>query len=696
MRQRLFKYAKRLLIVLLVLGLIAVAVFTWLLFWPLEGDVEDILALVPEDVEFVLRCDYDDLKRTDWAQQNVFQDPLVPAMGVQAKRALDQIDLELQTIQAQFSQQSPVEIDVKSWVEENVLAGEVCIAGNFWQHSSPRRGEPPQWKELLVLKRVSWLARGVSGLQHDFIREQIQPGPGVELTAESDRIWKFKLPQQQPVSRERRPGDPDMTQWYMARVLDVIAVTNNRELIDNVLALGEDPDGRSFARRPGFEIPQTPGRIHAAVNLEPMRKYLHRTYDFNPNLAPLRRFLPPEALTKMSGHISLESTELLRGGARISFIASDPDSEAVQRHVYGLPQREVASGIAELVPAKDTFAVLSLRATPEYLLNKVVWGAFPEETRKLYKDNLRENPQAGFSTVEEFFDDLSTRIGDEAMVALGRMSNIYDRVDFPEWYSEEPAPIPAMAIMVRLGEGATQAELEQYLSEKVFILGLDGKLDRITHGDYTYSRGALKIETLDYKYVRPCFAVVSNHLVMTTTEGYMRQIIDTVRDPSRSAMAQDETFRATMGSLPDRGHLGLFVDIEKLTRVPASIRWNANDPKAIDMGAPGTRGFLWDMRNDWVINEKDDYAESVRYRAEVRRQYPAGKLSPQQEDEIDKRVDDYIENQWLARYGDFLEEYRKSLEDLRRLRSFGLVLGAVGPELDARFVSVFRQAETSR
>ena len=150
-----------------------------------------------------------------------------------------------------------------------------------------------------------------------------------------------------------------------------------------------------------------------------------------------------------------------------------------------------------------------------------------------------------------------------------------------------------------------------------------------------------------------------------------------------------------MGGLPARGHVGIFVDFEKLTRVPSSIRWDPDNPESIDMGAPGTRGFLWDMRNDWVINEKDEYAEAIRYRAEISRQFPKNP-NQQMEDEIDRRVNDHIDNNWLPRYGEFLEEYRRSLEDRRRLRSLGLVLGANGPELDARFLAVLRRAETSR
>ena len=697
MRQRLLKYLKRFLILLAILAVLGLAAFTWLCYWPLEGSVDDVLTLVPEDMEFVLRADYDDLRDTRWVQENVIEDPLVPQLGEQVAQVLQRIDVEIGSIQAQVDQQSPVAVDVQDFVEGHVLEGEVCIAGNFWQGASPGRGDPPQWRELLVLKRVSRIARCVSGLQHGFIRRQVQLGPQVEMSAEPNEIIKFQLLGVQPMrgpTGQHRAGDPDLSQWFMVRIKDVIAVSNNQRILQEVIGLGEDPNGASFARRPGFTIPQTPGRVTAAVNLAPLHNYLNRIFDFYPDLKVLRRFLPPDALVKLSGHASLEGLDLLSGAGSITYVDTTEEAEDVKRGVYSLPQREVASGIATLVPAEDTYAVLSLRTNPEYLLNEILWGSVPPAVQKLWSDNLRANKQAGFASVPELFQDLSTRMGNEAMVAVGRMGEIYDRVDFPEWYSAEPEPLPALAIMVRLGEGATQAELEEYLAGKMFLLGMEKELERVPYGNFTYSKAELKVETLDYKYVSPCFIVVQDHLVMTSSEGYMRRILDTVSDAAGKALAQDETFRVTMGALPETGHVGLFIDVEKLTRVPSAIRLDPNDPDNADLGAPGTRGFLWDKRNSWVIQNKDERTEAIRFRRQERRKFPE-RLNDQQREEIERRVGRHMDG-WLDRYPEFLEEYRRSLEDLRRFRGVGLVLGSRGSDIDARFAVVLRKRAAGR
>ncbi|MDA1195194.1 MAG: hypothetical protein O2894_08405 [Planctomycetota bacterium] len=690
MRQRLLKYLKRLVIVLVALAAIGVGVFTWLFHWPFEGDVENILTLVPEDVEFVLRCDIQDLRDTGWVQENVRDDPIYPEIDVAFRKALEQLELELQTIQTQVDRESPVSVDVASFVGDNIVAGEVCFAGNFWEHASPGNS-PPQWKDLVVLKRVRGLARCISGLQHGFIRRQIQPGPGVELSVVEEGIYEFHLTRLKPLAPGQVAG-PDMSRWYVTRVLDVVAVSNNKRLIQNIVGLGADDSGaRSFARRPGFDIPLVPGRVSAAVNLEALQNYFLRALDHYPDLGTLRRFLPPEALVKLSGGISFSGADFVEAGGTITYLPTSQDASDVARNVYGLPQRPVSDGIARFVPAADTFAVISLRANPEYLLDKIVKAALPDSDRKLWEDNLRKNPDSGFTTLADFFQDLSTRMGNEAMVALGRMSERYDTLDFTEWFSAEPAPLPALAIMVRLGEGARQEELEAYLSEKVFLLGMEKELARVTYGNFAYSRAELRVKPLNYKYIQPCFTVVNDHLVLTTTEGYMRRILDTVRDGESGALSQDETFRVTMGALPSTAHVGIFLDIEKLTRVPPSFRLDESNPANNDLGAPGTRGFLWDRRNGWVITERDDRAEAIRVRRAESLKFP-NPMNDQHRIELERRVDAHMDG-WLERYPEFLEEYRQSLDRLRRLRGLGLVLGATGGEIDARAALVLRKRD---
>ncbi|MDJ0523514.1 MAG: hypothetical protein QNJ90_15705, partial [Planctomycetota bacterium] len=613
MRKRLLKYLKRLVFVGLIFAVLGVAAFTWFCYWPLEGSVDDVLTLVPEDVEFVLRGDYEDLRDTTWVQQNVLDDPLHPLLAEQAGEAFDQAEAEMARIEQQINQNIPVDF-AKFGVVEDVIKGEVCVAGNFCRGIGADQG-PPKWQEILVLTRVSWKTRCVAALKHGFIREQL--GPNLRVSAEDDEIYKLVFPNVRVLPESQRMGCgggfiiPPRNTWYLRRVKDVLAVSNSRRLINGVADLANDnAGGRSFASRPGYEAQRVEGRVTAAVNVEPLHTYLTSAFEYYPELKPLRRFLPPKALEKLNGSISLGGLDLLEGGARISYIGQQ--APGVVRNVYSLPERAVRQGISELVPAQDTFAVLSLRVDPQYLLNSLVSDFLEPADRRLWERNLKGSVEGGFDSLEEFFADLSTRIGTEAMIALARLSDTFDKVEYSTFWDESVDPKPALAVMVRVKEGGSAKELEEYLSGKIPLMGFSRDMEHVNFKGFKFIRAQLQVKALDLALISPCFLLTDDYLVISSNEAYMRQIIETIADRETRALETDDTFRQTMATMPDRGHVGLFVDLEKLTRVPRD-----DERTEASAGPAGTRGFLWDGRNTFVITEKDPRTEAIRYRAQL-------------------------------------------------------------------------------
>ncbi len=689
LRQRLFKYLKRLLILVVILGVIGVGGFTWFCYWPFEGDVDDMLELVPEDVEFVLRADYEDLEGTGWVQTNVLDDPLHPSLAENAAKGIEDAKLQMADLEGQINANIPLAF-AQFGVVDDVLKGELCIAGSWCRGLGPDRG-PPSWKEILVMTRVSWKTRCVAALKHDFIRNKL--GPRLKVDAEDDEIYRLTFPFMPvlPESQRMGCGDgaviPPRNQWYLRRVKDVLAISNSKRLIRGVAELTREGGGaRSFASRPGFDIELRPGRVTAAVNVEPLHSYLTSAFDYYPALKPIRRFFPPKALEKLSGSISLAGSDLIKGGGKISYIGQR--APEVQRNVYALPERAVREGIAEFVPAKDTFAVLSLRVEPKYLLSSIVNDMLEPGDRRLWQDNLQK--MGGFDTLDDFFTDLSTRIGTEAMIALGRLSGTFDKINIDNFWDGSVDPMPALAVMVRIKEGASQTELEDYISSKVPLLGFSDKMGRLKFKGFMYMRAKLKAKVLDYALVSPCFMLANDFLVISTNETYMRQIIETIADRKVKAIETDDTFRVTMATLPARGHVGLFLDLEKLSRIPRTARPEDSLPGS------GTRGFLWDKRNRWVIVERDPRDFAIKTRKELQARYRKTNgnrpLSKQQEEAIEKEVDRKVQEHYDL-YSNFEEEYRKQLEGLRRLRGVGLVLGATDTDIDANFALVFREAE---
>lgn len=77
------RWWKRLLVGLAVLGAVGLAGFTWFAYWPFEGRVDRVEALVPVDVDFLHRTSWRELKTSGWVQKNVFDDPVHPDLDPQ-------------------------------------------------------------------------------------------------------------------------------------------------------------------------------------------------------------------------------------------------------------------------------------------------------------------------------------------------------------------------------------------------------------------------------------------------------------------------------------------------------------------------------------------------------------------------------------------------------------------------------------
>jgi len=680
--RRLKKILKRLTITLLVLFVLGVAAFTWLCYWPLEGDHDDLMALVPYGVDFVLRTSWEDVAQSRWGEQNVVERPFLPEIGRELEAALPGMRRRIRELEDQINANIPVE-SLRFSFEEDVLSGEVAVAGNLCRGLGPEQGLP-KWHEILVLTRVTWKTRCIAALKHGFVRDNL--GPQLRVEEGEDDVFKIHLTQVRASPVELRSGCgsnvivPPENEWYLRRCKGVLAISNSPTLIQRVAENSHEDISRtqSFPQRRGYDTRWTSGsrQLVAAVDLEPLRNYLVRTFEHYPESKPLRRFLVPQSLFKFNGGLSLGGTTLLTGGGRIEFDEGSA-GESV-RSVYSLGPRSMREGIAQFVPARDTFLVAMIRGEPKYVMRGLVDDLLTPKQRALWRENVGKSGR--FASLDEFVDELSTKMGDTLTLAAGRLSATFDKAEYPSYFVDDdtPDPMAALAVMVRIAETATPAEVDEYLAGVVPTLGFKPELDRIPYRGFTYSRCELQEELGDYALASPCFLLAQNHLVLTNNEDYMRQILDTLQDPDALSLDKDDAFRETLAQLPDDLHLGLFVDLEKLTRVPPTSE-------------PGSqpRGLLWDHRRLWVLENHSDIAAVQAERERLRRESPNMSQA-----ERDRRVDEYAENFRTLEYPRFVEEWRKRLEGLRRLRALGIGVARVTErDLDTRFALLLRDGD---
>ena len=691
MIRRILKWTKRLVLVLLVLALLAFLVFGFLFFWPWEGEIDDVMALVPYDVEFVLRGNYEDFESLDWLDRNVMEDPVHPlvAAWVKGRRrelpanvtSLPALRESLHEIEEQINSQIPLNAEWATFgIEKDILRGESVVAGNFCRGAKPKDG-PPSWQEILLLTRVSWRSKFVSGLRHGFIRNNL--GPNMQAEELEGGVIRLTFPNMpvRPLRERSTCGEgfviPPDNIWYLYRVKDVLALSNHESLIMKVAALGEGTaiGTESFLDRPGFSVERSPTGLQAAVDLTPLQKYLIRTTEEYPVIKPVLNLLRPSGLQKLTGGLDFSTYSLIRSEARIEVKASDHQESF--DNVYSLSPRPVRKGIADMVPAEDTFAVAFLRTKPQFLF-QTIYNELSPEDKRLWQDNLR-TLEGGYKSLDDFFREFAGYMGESATVAVGRLTHVFDKTEYTEWYSDELDPFLGVAILAEMHPGITLEETTEFLKSKMPLLGIGENLKLETYKGFTFGWGELKFKVMDYKLLEPCFIAVQGQVIVASNRQYLRQIIDTIKGDAKP-LSKNERFRTTMASLPERGQLGAFLDIEKLTRIPKDLN-------------PGSqpRGYLWDNRNKHVRKHHDNTAEINAFRAKLERALPRNP-SIAEEDELDERVAQFDE-QHRARYSDFVRAYHAKLSELRRFGAFAVVLNAVGNELRLETLVQLREAE---
>jgi hypothetical protein len=661
---------KRLLLLVLVLAVLSVVAFSWFLYWPLEGSVDRVASLVPAEIDFVYQASWPEMRATGWIDRNVVEHPVHPSFEVGAiVEALEDVRAEI----ARVNETIPLAA-LRMDLERDFLSGPVVAAGRFCGGASPEEG-PPRWREILLLARVTARMKvNLAALRLGPVRSRTGPGVAIEPRAGYLRI---ELKDVVPTDRRQRACEggherPPENLWYLARVKDVMAVTNSEDLAEKVAALGRG-EGQRAIDRPGFELKPTTGGISAVVDVVPLRSYLNRLLSGpdarGGSAAFLGRFTTVDALDRMNASVEPAGPDGLRAFADIRHIPSDLHPQV--RAAYALPPTPFAEGIASMVPAKDTIAVAHLETPPENLLAALYESLSPSD-RRLWEDNLKDasarakaEGRKGYASVSEFLDDLASKLDTTSGVAVARLSSVFDQVEYADWFSpDDPKPTQVVAVVanVRPALGNTAEErrkvVDEFLADRVAILGLEPPEPAVRDG-VPYSRMRLKTQIRDLEHVKPAYLVFEGRLVLASHEDYLFAILDTMRGaPGSASLASTEEFRAATSPLPRNVTVGLYANVAELRRV------------------------LWDYRNQWVheAHPDDRYAIDLRARL-LRTAASRGPVSAEETERINEEVDREVDRYRAEQYAVFLEERRRQLEDLRRLRAAAVSLSAGGNEV---------------
>jgi hypothetical protein len=335
------------------------------------------------------------------------------------------------------------------------------------------------------------------------------------------------------------------------------------------------------------------------------------------------------------------------------------------------------------VPAEDTFAYMFLRSPPAAVLNTIWESGLSEGERRLVQDNLQR--QGKGTTIQELIKQLAERVGDTAVIAAARLSEVYDKVEYREWYNDpktDPDPQLGFAFLVPLRHAVVAKEVDDFIAERFVALGFRPEVGRETYKGISYGRLEIEQKSADFSQTSVSYMLAQNHLVIATNEGYLKKIIDTIQ--GGPSIGTEPTFQATMNLLGDAANVAVFVDLSKILRIAARVA-----------DGEGPRGYLWDKRNLEVMTRRDDREEAVRFRQELEQSFVKSRRVPtaveraQMEEQVERHM-----HEWRARYPEFLEEYRRSLAEWGRLRSAGLSFAAGRETLSGRFAFLLTPSGT--
>lgn len=682
------RWWKRLLVTVAVLAVVGLAGFTWFAYWPLEGSVDRVEALVPVDVDFLYRTSWKELKASGWIQRNLLDDPVHPDLDPQQvvvsgprepRQTLRDAFARIPEQEAEINGQIPGALHVLQGivfgttefrVEKDLFPGEIVAAGRWCGGGSPQEG-PPRWREILLLTRVSSQVKfAFEAVRHDFVRERAVARPDLQMTATPDGLLRVELLGAPPPRRRQTcEGGYEVAPtnvWYVARVKDVLAISNSEDLAAKVkgVAAGEG-DAALWGR--DFEMERPEAGVAAAVDIVGLRSYLTRFFadaDGQKIGSFVGKFVAVDSLDSAKATVAPSDDGIsVRADVRFADgrMREFPDVAAT----YDQPLQSVSGGICRLLPAKDTALVVQLSTPPKALL-RAVYDVLDVNDRKLIAARVAEmsarrraNQQEAYDDVYGFLDDLATQLGSSSAVAVARVSGAFTDDMYREWYSsDDPDPTATLAIMVKIKDGARQADVDAFLAERVAALGALAPEPVTSPDGIEYSRIKFVDLPRQYRLVQPAFKVHDGYFVLATREDYLLEILKVMRGGpgAPASFVSTPEFQAVARSLPSEATLALHV---------------AADP---------LREIAWDFRNTVIRRRHDDNEHAMRFRAqrmaELARARGGRSDFAADKQQVDEEVSAEMARFRSEGYRELVAAYRTELDATRRIAGFGFAIAA--------------------
>ncbi len=594
-------------------------------FWPHEGSVDHLEELLPSSVSYFVHCTFGDLRKSPVFRKHVLESPLRP-------RAEESLGLAeylypvIRDLEQRINESVPGILGKFSLLDD--LAGrEVVIAGNF-TGAGGTVGDRVKNSPFVVLTRISFKARFMSVLKYGFVRERI---PG--LTAHRD-FYEYELPE-----GAYEPGAPENARYrFFARFKDVLAVSNDRKLMEAVVHFGtarghsEEKLPRDYyfywdVRRP----PADPG-VHAWFRIREIDQELGNAFEEpgeerSGRLQDFVRALFPVFYTRtltLNVGVQGEDTLPITGSIRLRKEFPRPLACIDDfHHVRCESLRGPVEKLAAEIPADGTFAAGWLRMSVRNFVLTSYMAAGPTVLAALF------GPGGGAEGSSWDRDRAASQLGDffeEGVgIAMARLPEV-DEFDLDDYDTEDPLPKAAVTLFLGIKPQLEPRDLTLFFERNHGEYGLPEPKKIETKAGTIYSFGRAGDHSL--ALIEPAFAVSGHRFVWSTNAGELRRVLAALAGRGRT-LADAPAFRAALAQAHEKGNLFLFVSGEKLRPWLLDQRWEyAWDASAFDREEYRKEEFLriseqhpdWDRKR--VAKERDRRMQR-RLRRQREEDFPA-------------------------------------------------------------------------
>jgi hypothetical protein len=583
MLRRLLKILAALLAVLAVAALILV----WGVLGvnPFEGRQDHLWRLVSNDVDFFVR----------WPAAGVLDEPAVRNLeqrpGYEAiLRLRELIRTVTRDVAQQVNPQIPggvVEIDI----EKDLLGREMALAGVIRNDYQQLRVD-----HFVAMTRIAWHWRFVSALQRGFVRDRVaidvEPQRGQYLQLRLDpRAVQALAP-----FRAQRGGAGDQGVVYVARIRDVLLVTDNRDWIEDALRGGAD----TLPLDPDFETEFIRGhRSVDDVELYARGYLVAQLLQTHAKPGTPLFFLPSLVPLPVAGDVTVRASATDGRTVELS-ISNKPQSggfermKAHERDLYNAEKGDVGfdlseNGIGRFIPKKGTVAAVVLHAKPEELV-PLLDGLLPADEKQLLDDEIRQASGSHFTSLEKLLRHLTQDLADSHLIVLHRPS-VFDTADFSTFrssYAETLPPEPTLSVSLvsRVKDHAMPDKVREEIFRNLKYLGMEAVGP---HESGEFHRA--KLVNVDIDLVEPAYGAMKGGMryVVFSSSVEAAEAIYAAADSADNRLLGLPGIAAAVARLPGECSFAAVVNGETLGKALRDRVWPFADV-ALDL--PGWKGRL--------------------------------------------------------------------------------------------------------